>query len=259
MAYAARMSETDDYDLALRDLQIALVKHQAWAIETGAKALIIFEGRDGAGKDGSIERITEHLAPRNTRVVSLPKPSDRERSQWYFQRYIHHMPAAGELVIFNRSWYNRAGVEPVMGFCTPAEHEDFLRDVSALERMLEEADIRLVKLWLDISKGQQAKRLQARRDDPLKLLKTSALDAVAQKKWRAYSAARDQMLERTHTAIAPWICVRADHKKPARLNVIRHLLHTLAPAEIAAKIDPVDPAVLFAFETAALTDGRLAS
>ena len=145
------MSETDDYDLALRDLQIALVKYQAWAVETGAKALIIFEGRDGAGKDGSIERITEHLAPRNTRVISLPKPSDRERSQWYFQRYIHHLPAAGELVIFNRSWYNRAGVEPVMGFCTPSEHEDFLRDVSALERMLEEAGIRLVKLWLDIS------------------------------------------------------------------------------------------------------------
>jgi polyphosphate kinase 2 len=250
--------QDDDYEAALRTLQIALVKYEKWAIATGAKALVIFEGRDGAGKDGTIRRINDHLASRNTRVVSLPKPSDRQRSQWYFQRYIRHLPGAGELVMFNRSWYNRAGVEPVMGFCTPLEHEDFLRDAPSLERMLDGSGIRLVKIWLDISKTQQSKRLQARRDDPLKLLKVSALDAVAQKKWKAYSAARNTMLCRTHTAVAPWICVRADHKKKARLNVIRHLLHALAPAEIWAKIPPPDPSVLFAFEEAALTDGRLA-
>ena len=252
------MTKTRDYDDALRDLQIGLVRYQMWAIKTGAKGLIILEGRDGAGKDGTIARITEHLAARNTRAVSLPKPSDRERSQWYFQRYARHLPAAGDLVIFNRSWYNRAGVEPVMGFCTDREHEDFLRDVSAFERMLEETDMRVIKIWLDISKHEQAKRLDARRGDPLKRLKVSDLDAVAQKKWKDYSAARDQMLLRTHTAIAPWICVRADHKKTARLNVIRHLLHTLAPAEIAAGVDPPDPKVLFSFEPAAISDGRLA-
>jgi polyphosphate kinase 2 len=247
-----------NYDDELEALQIALVRYQKWSVPAGAKALVIFEGRDGAGKDGAILRIVQHLAARNTRVVSLPKPSDRERSAWYFQRYVRHLPSAGELVIFNRSWYNRGGVEPVMGFCTPREHEDFLRDVPALERMLEEADTRLVKIWLDISKAEQARRLQARRQDPLKLLKISDLDNVAQKKWKDYSAARDEMLSRTHTAIAPWVCVRADHKKAARLNVIRHLLHVLAPADVMAGVDPPDPGVLFPFEEAAVTDGRLA-
>jgi polyphosphate kinase 2 len=223
------MPKVENYETQLRELQIGLVKLQAWAVRTGAKTLVIFEGRDGAGKDGTIARITQHLAPRDTRVVSLPKPSDREHSEWYFQRYVSRLPAAGEWVIFNRSWYNRAGVEPVMGFCTAREHEDFLRDVPAFERMLEESDLRLVKIWLDISKGEQAARLRARRDDPLKQLKVSDLDGVAKKKWREYSAARDQMLLRTHSPIAPWVCVRADHKKRARLNVIRHRLYVLAP------------------------------
>ncbi|MEO8812875.1 MAG: polyphosphate kinase 2 [Caulobacteraceae bacterium] len=252
------MSKPHSYDHDLRKLQIALVRYQQWAVKTGAKALVIFEGRDGAGKDGSIKRITEHLAVRNTRVVALPKPSDRERSQWYFQRYIGHLPAAGDLVIFNRSWYNRGGVEPVMGFCTPREHEDFLRDVPALERMLEEADIRLIKFWLDISKKEQASRLDARREEPLKALKVSDLDGVAQKKWKDYSAARDQMLSRTSTPIAPWFCVHADDKKAARLNIMRHVLDIAAPAEISADLDPADPAVIFAFEEAAIDDGRLA-
>ena len=249
----------DDYDDQLRDLQIALVNYQAWAMDKGAKALVLFEGRDGAGKDGSISRIVEHLQPRNTRVVSLPKPSDRQRSQWFFQRYVSHLPAAGELVIFNRSWYNRGGVEPVMGYCTPEEHEDFLRDVPAFERMLQEADIRLVKLWLDISKDEQAQRLESRRKDPLKLLKTSSLDKVAQEKWKDYSKARNDMLSRTHSAIAPWICVRANHKKTARLN------DHAPPAPRArsrrhhgGQIALPNPEVLFAFEEAALTDGRLA-
>ncbi|MEO8927654.1 MAG: polyphosphate kinase 2 [Caulobacteraceae bacterium] len=252
------MAKMTDYQSDLRKLQIALVRYQKWAVKTGAKALVIFEGRDGAGKDGTIKRIAEHLAARNTRVVALPKPSDRQMSEWYFQRYIPHLPAAGDLVIFNRSWYNRAGVERVMGYCTKRETEDFLRDVPALERMLEEADVRLVKLWLDISKKEQASRLDARREDPLKQLKVSDLDGVAQKKWKDYSAARDEMLCRTHTAIAPWACVRADHKKTARLNVMRHLLHTLAPAEVTAKIAPPDPKIVFPFEEAAIGDGRLA-
>lgn len=253
------MSKTRDYEHALRDLQIGLVRYQIWAIKSGAKALVILEGRDGAGKDGTILRITEHLAPRNTRAVSLPAPSDRERSQWYFQRYVKHLPARGDLVIFNRSWYNRAGVEPVMGFCTEREHEDFLRDVPAFERMLEEADISLIKIWLDISKQEQAKRLDERRSDPLKHLKVSDLDGIAQEKWKDYSRARDEMLMRTHTAIAPWICVRANDKKSARLNVIRSLLHSLAPAHISAGVEPPDPDILFLFEPAAITDGRLAS
>jgi len=252
------MAKTRDYDAELRDLQIGLVRYQVWAIKTGAKALIILEGRDGAGKDGTIARITEHLAPRSTRAVSLPKPSDRESTQWYFQRYVRHLPAHGDLVLFNRSWYNRAGVEPVMGFCTDRQHKDFLRDAPGFERMLEEAEISLVKIWLDISKKEQAARLDARREDPLKHLKISDLDGVAQKKWPEYSRARDEMLLQTHTPIAPWVCVRADHKKAARLNVIRHLLHALAPPDISSGIDPPDPEVLFPFEAAAIADGRLA-
>jgi polyphosphate kinase 2 len=253
------MPKTADYASQLRDLQIGLVRYQTWAMKAGAKALVILEGRDGAGKDGTIARITQHLAARNTRAVSLPKPSDRERSEWYFQRYVRRLPSAGEFVIFNRSWYNRAGVEPVMGFCTRREHEDFLRDVPSFERMLEEADIRLVKIWLDISKEEQAERLQARRDDPLKRLKVSDLDEVAEKKWKAYSEARNEMLMRTHTPIAPWVCVRADHKKVARLNVIRHLLQALAPDDIRSDFRPADPEILFTFDEAAIGDARLAS
>jgi polyphosphate kinase 2 len=250
--------DDDHYESELRKLQIGLVRYQTWAMKTGAKAVLILEGRDGAGKDGTSQRLTEHLAPRNTRVVSLPKPSDRQHTQWYFQRYVSHLPAAGEFVIFNRSWYNRAGVEPVMGFCTRREHQDFLRDAPAFERMLEENDTRLVKIWLDISRKEQADRLDERRADPLKALKVSDLDGVAQKKWDAYTLARDEMLVRTHTAIAPWICVRADHKKTTRLNVIRHLLHALAPHEIRGDFDRPDPDVLFKFEEACINDGRLA-
>ncbi|MGA0602221.1 polyphosphate kinase 2 [Caulobacter sp. KR2-114] len=245
------------YKKDLRELQIALVRYQQWLIKTGGKVVIIFEGRDGAGKDGSIKRITEHLAPRSTHAVSLPKPSDRERSQWYFQRYVRFLPSAGELAIFNRSWYNRAGVEPVMGFCTAREHEEFLRDVPAFERMLEEGGSRIVKLWLDISKKEQARRLNDRREDPLKQLKVSDLDAEAQRRWKDYSKARNEMLTRTSTPIAPWYVVHTDEKKLARLNVIRHLLHALAPEEIHADVAPPDPAILYPFDEAALTDGRL--
>jgi len=247
----------EDYKTQLVALQTALVRYQQWAIEHGQKVVVVFEGRDGAGKDGSIKRITEHLAPRNTRVIALPKPSSREASEWWFQRYVRYLPANGEIVIFNRSWYNRAGVERVMGFSTPEEQEAFLRDAPTFERMLTEADIHIVKFWLDISKAEQDRRLEARKDDPLKALKISDMDGVAQKKWKAYSKARDEMLARTHTAYAPWIVVHTDKKKKARLAVIRYLLHALAPAKIVEGIAPPDPEVLFAFDAAAIEDGRL--
>jgi polyphosphate kinase 2 len=239
-------------------LQLGLVKLQQAMAADGGRAVVVLEGRDAAGKDGTIKAITRHLSVRNTRVVALPKPSDRERSQWFLQRYVAHLPAAGELVIFNRSWYNRAGVEVVNGFSTVEEQAQFLRDVPDFERMLVESGIKLVKFWLDISKDEQKERLNARRNDPLKALKVSPLDEVAQKKWKAYSAARDTMLERTHTPIAPWTCVRADHKKRARPAVIEHLLRTLAPADVAQDVAAPDPDLLFAFEPEALKDGRLA-
>ena len=251
------MAQDHSYSRDLRDLQIALVRYQQAAIASGEKALVIFEGRDTAGKDGVIKRIIEHLSVRNTRVVALPKPSDRERTEWYFQRYVRYLPAAGELVILNRSWYNRGGVEPVMEFCTPHEHEIFLRDAPPFEAMLVENGVRIVKLWLDISKDEQAKRLKARLDDPLKTLKISSLDSVAQKKWDAYSDARDQMLRRTHTDDAPWTIVHTDKKKEARLAIMRHLLRTLAPKDIAKDVKKPDAAVLYRFDVDALKDGRL--
>ncbi len=248
-----------DYEDQLAALQLALLKTQQAMIADGTRALVILEGRDAAGKDGTIKRITEHLTSRATRVVALPKPSDHERGQWYFQRYIAHLPGAGELVIFNRSWYNRAGVEVVMGFSTAAEQAQFLRDAPDVERMLVENGIRLVKLWLDIDRDEQKERLAARHDDPLKALKISDMDAVAQDRWKDYSAARDTMLTRTHMSVAPWYVVRADHKKAARLAMIRHLIRELAPPDIAKKVDDPDPAILFPFEEQALHDGRLAS
>jgi polyphosphate kinase 2 len=251
------MSRSDDYQSQLEFLQAHLVRYEQWVMAKGEKVVIIFEGRDGAGKDGAIKRITEHLAPRSSRVVALPKPSDRQRTEWFFQRYVRHLPAAAEIVIFNRSWYNRAGVERVMGFSSPQEQEDFLRDAPNFEHMLIEADIRIVKFWLDISKKEQARRLEARRTDPLKLLKVSDLDAVAQKEWKAYSKARDEMLTRTHSTFAPWTCVHTDHKKAARLGTIRHILHALAPDDVRKDVPAPDPNVVYAFEPAALTDGRL--
>jgi len=247
----------DDDDKELERHQLALVHWQQRAMETDQRVLIILEGRDAAGKDGAIRAITEHLSVRNTRVVALAKPSDRETRQWYFQRYVEHLPACAETVIFNRSWYNRAGVERVMGFSTAEQQEVFLRDVPVFETMLLESGLQIVKFWLDVSKKEQAVRLKERRTDPLKALKTSPLDAAAQKRWDAYSAARDEMLRRTSTPSAPWICVRSDHKKRARLNMIRHLVAALAAANVAAELPDPDPDVLFPFEMTALKDGRL--
>ncbi|OXE36167.1 MAG: polyphosphate kinase 2 [Phenylobacterium zucineum] len=245
------------YENELADLQLALVRFQQAAMASGEKVVIVFEGRDAAGKDGAIKRIIEHLSIRNTRVVALPKPSDRERSQWYFQRYIAHLPAAGELVIFNRSWYNRGGVEPVMGFCTPLEHQQFLTDVPVFETMLAQSQVQLVKLWIDISKNEQAKRLDDRRTNPLKALKLSPLDAEAQARWSDYSDARDEMLTASHTVTAPWTCIRGDDKPAARINILRLLVHRLAPKSIAKQVAPPDTAVVFPFEVSALSDGRL--
>jgi polyphosphate kinase 2 len=250
------MSKVKHYDKRLLTLQTALVKAQAWAIERGLKVLVILEGRDAAGKDGAIKRLTEYASGRNTRDVSLPKPSEREKGEWWFQRYVAQLPAAGELVVFNRSWYNRGGVEVVMGFSTPEQQAQFLKDAPRFEELLVENDILLIKLWLDISKGEQAERLEARRKDPLKQLKVSPLDAVAQDRWDDYTAARDAMLAATHSKEAPWVCVATDSKKAARLAILSHLLHRLkAPA--AARIEKPDPKVLFSFDKDAPHDGRL--
>ncbi len=246
--------KSDDYAAELERLQLKLVEAQAWAIEKGVRTLMLFEGRDAAGKDGSITRLTEYMSPRQTRIVALPKPTERETGQWYFQRYVPHLPAAGESVLFNRSWYNRGGVEPVMGFCTPEQHEQFLKDAPRFERLLTDSGILLIKFWFDISKDEQAGRLDARASEPLKRFKRSPLDAEAQKRWDAYSAARDRMLAETHSPHAPWTVIATDHKKTARLNVIRHVLQRLgAPG---CKSEHPDRDVVFAADNA---DGRLAS
>jgi polyphosphate kinase 2 len=249
------MANSDDDELEA--LQIALVRYQVDAIAQGRRDLVVFEGRDTAGKDGAIKRINEYLSVRNTRVVALPKPTERERSQWYFQRYVAHLPAAGELVILNRSWYNRGGVEPVMGFCTPEQKAVFLDETPVFERMLIGDGVRMVKLWLDISRKEQATRLEARKTDPLKTLKISPLDAVAQEKWDDYSRARDEMLSRTHSVESPWVIVHTDKKARARTAIMRHLLHALAPADVAKSVPKPDPDVLYTFDTAAFSDGRL--
>ncbi|CAN5238002.1 polyphosphate kinase 2 [soil metagenome] len=237
------MSKKDDYEAALEQLQIELVSTQAWAIEKGLKVLIVFEGRDSAGKDGAIKRLTEYMSARQTRVVALPKPTEREQGQWYFQRYVPHLPSAGEVVILNRSWYNRGGVEPVMGFCTPEQTDQFMKDAPRFERMLADAGTVIIKFWLDISKGEQAKRLEDRKEEPLKLFKNSSLDAEAQIRWDAYTKARDRMLDESHSGHAPWMVVATDDKKSARLNIIRHILNRLGAPGV--KADKPDKDVLF--------------
>jgi len=208
----------------LRELQIELVRFQHDLIATDKKLLVILEGRDAAGKDGTIKCIVEHLSPRETRVVALSKPSDRECGSWYFQRYVAHLPAAGELVLFNRSWYNRAGVERVMGFCTDEDYRAFMDTVIEFESMLVRSGIQLLKYYLDIERDTQRERLAERSTDPLKQWKRSPIDDSAQERWDDYSAARNAMLARTHHPLAPWVVVRADHKRKARLELIRDLL-----------------------------------
>lgn len=213
-----------EYEEELKKLQIELLKLQNHIKDTGLKVLMIFEGRDAAGKGGTIKRITEHLNPRGARVVALDKPSDVEKTQWYFQRYIQHLPSAGEMVFFDRSWYNRAGVEPVMGFCTEAEHKEFLHEVPEFERMLVNSDIILFKFYFSVSKHEQAKRFKERKTDPLKQFKLSPVDAKSQEMWDKYTIAKYSMLLASHTDHAPWIVIRSDNKKKARINSIRYIL-----------------------------------
>jgi polyphosphate kinase len=245
------------YKKSMHGLQIELVKLQRHFIGCGDKILVILEGRDAAGKDGSIKRITRHLSPRETRVVALGKPSDRERSGWYFQRYVAQVPVAEELVLFNRSWYNRAGVEHVMGFCSKDEYEEFMQSVPKFEEMLVGSGISLLKYYLDIGKEEQTRRLADRKRDPLKQWKTSPIDAVALKHWKAYSRARDQMLLRTHTKVAPWSIVRADDKREARLNLIRDILSRLHYAGKRKKLTHPDPGIVFEFTPECIDAGRL--
>jgi polyphosphate kinase 2 len=224
-AKAKRKAEKNKaYERELRRLQAELCHLQEWVKHKGLRAIVLFEGRDGAGKGGTIRAITERVSPRVFRVVALPAPSDREKSQMYLQRYMAHFPAAGEVVIFDRSWYNRAGVELVMGFCTRKQHKLFLERVPQVEQYIVDAGIILVKYWLEVGNDEQAKRFQARIEDPLRQWKLSVMDLPSREKWYEYSRARDQMLEATDTKHAPWYILRSDSKKAARLNLITHLL-----------------------------------
>ncbi len=212
------------YLAELKKLQIELVKLQEWVKATGQKVVVIFEGRDAAGKGGVIKRITESLNPRVVRVVALGTPTEKEKTQWYFQRYVAHLPAAGEMVLFDRSWYNRAGVEKVMGFCTEKEYWEFLRSCPKFENMLIRSGIKLIKYWFSVSEEEQEKRFAARLKDPTKRWKLSDMDLKSREKWIEYSKAKDEMFEYTDTKISPWYVVDADDKKKARLNTIHHLL-----------------------------------
>ncbi len=212
------------YEEKLKELHFELVKMQYWIRETGARVVILFEGRDAAGKGGAIKCINEPLNPRGCRVVALGTPSDREKTQWYFQRYVAHLPAAGEMVLFDRSWYNRAGVERVMGFCTEEEYRGFLRDCPEFERMLIHSGIVLVKYWFSVSDAEQERRFQSRLEDPTKRWKLSPMDLESRSRWVEYSRAKDEMFAYTDIKQAPWYVVNADNKKRARLNLIHHLL-----------------------------------
>lgn len=229
--------ETLEYEKELTKLQIELLKLQNYVKDKGLKVLMIFEGRDAAGKGGTIKRITEHLNPRGARIVALEKPSDVEKTQWYFQRYVQHLPSAGEIVLFDRSWYNRAGVEPVMGFCSKSEHHEFLKEVPEFEQMLAKSGIVLLKFYFSVSKAEQARRFKKREIDPLKQYKLSPVDKESQNLWDKYTIAKFSMLMASHTQIAPWTVVRSDDKKAARLNCIKHILkHINYPKKIDDKL-----------------------
>ena len=218
---------TKEYEKELRRLQVELLRFEEWVRHQGLRVVVIFEGRDTAGKGGMIKRITAMLNPRLCRIVALPAPTERERTQWYFQRYVAHLPAAGEIVLFDRSWYNRAGVEHVMGFCTPDEYEEFMRTCPQFERDLLRSGVILVKYWLSVSDEEQERRFKARIKDPVRQWKLSPMDLASRSKWYAYSRARDTMFKATDTEFAPWIIVPSDDKRRARLNCIRHLLKVI--------------------------------
>jgi len=216
-----------EYEALKAELQIELLKMQRWVMDTGQKLILIFEGRDAAGKGGTIQRFMEHLNPRGARVVALNKPTRYETGQWYFQRYVQHLPSSGEIRLFDRSWYNRAGVERVMGFCTDEQYDEFMRAVPQFELMLHNSGITIFKFWFSVNREEQKKRFQAREKDPLKQWKLSPMDKASQGKWQEYTDAREAMLARTDTDYAPWICIKSDDKKRARINAMRYVLSSL--------------------------------
>ncbi len=218
---------TKDYEQHMAELQVELLKAQKWIKDAGERIILMFEGRDAAGKGGTIKRFMEHLNPRGARVVALEKPTEREKTQWYFQRYVQHLPSAGEIVFFDRSWYNRAGVERVMGFCTPNEYLEFMRQCPELERMLVRSGTRLYKYWFSVTREEQHRRFKARQTDPLKQWKLSPIDLASLDKWDAYTEAKEAMFFYTDTADAPWTVVKSDDKKRARLNTMQHFLSSL--------------------------------
>ena len=237
------------YEQELRQLQVELVKLQRWVQSNGERIAILVEGRDAAGKGGTIRRFTEHLNPRAMRVVALPKPSDEERGQWYFQRYIRQLPNKGEIVFFDRIWYNRAVVEPVMEFCSKKEHQRFLQQVPEFEHMLYEDGVTIIKFWFSISKEEQAKRFEARRQNPLKQWKLSLVDEKAQELWDSYTRYKEEMFSKTHTTYSPWIIVKANDKQAARLESLRHMLNLLpykGKEEAPIRLTP-DPNVITRF------------
>lgn len=221
--YDARL-ERDVYDVEKRLLQIELLKLQQWIKATGRRVVILFEGRDAAGKGGTIKRFTEHLNPRGTRVVALEKPSQRESTQWYFQRYVSHLPSAGEMVLFDRSWYNRTGVERVMGFCTKEQYDEFIRQAPLFERMLVNDGITVIKFWFSVTQAEQRTRFIIRQVDPVRQWKLSPMDLASLDKWDAYTSAKERMFKRTDTRHAPWTVVKSNDKKRARLAAMRHVL-----------------------------------
>lgn len=238
-----RMMKSDEYERQIELLQIELVKMQSWVNQTGERIVMIFEGRDAAGKGGTIKRFTESVNPRSARIVALAKPSDTERGQWYFQRYIQRMPSNGEIVLLDRSWYNRAGVEHVMGFCNPHEYLEFMRQAPELERMLVRSGIRVFKFWFSVSREEQLRRFISRSKDPLKQWKLSPMDVESLGRWEEYTKAKEAMLFYTDTADAPWTIVRSDDKKRARLNAIKFLLKSIPyqgkDEELLQDMDPL--------------------
>ncbi len=224
--YDEKMSRKE-YEHTKRGLQIELLKLQSWVKATGQKLVLIFEGRDAAGKGGTIKRFTEHLNPRGARVVALEKPSEREQTQWYFQRYVAHLPAAGEIVMFDRSWYNRAGVERVMEFCTPTEYLEFMREAPEFERMLVRSGVHLIKFWFSVSRQEQRARFMVRHNDPVRQWKLSPMDVASLDKWQAYTEAKEAMFFYTDTADAPWTVIKSNDKKRGRVNALRYVLSVL--------------------------------
>ena len=234
-----------NYEAKKYQLQVELLKLQAWVKETGQKVVILFEGRDAAGKGGAIKRFMEHLNPRGARVVALEKPTETEKGQWYFQRYIQHLPTNGEIVLFDRSWYNRAGVERVMGFCSQEEYDDFMRQVPEFERNLARSGIHLFKFWFSVSRNEQRRRFKEREKHPLKQWKLSPIDKASLDKWDSYTAAKEAMFFATDTADAPWIVIKSNCKKRARLNAMRYVLHRLSyDRKEQARIGSVDPLIV---------------